>query len=99
MRSVSRILTKSFKNKSTFHVNDDNTARLGLFWHLVVSSGRAVTIDPSTGVRGSLSRGVRIWINHVILFSGAPTSLSHRSFLFRAAALPKKSFKRLGYAD
>jgi len=41
------MLTKSFKNKSTFH---DNTARLGLFWHLVVSSGRAVTIDPSTGV-------------------------------------------------
>ena len=36
-----------------------------------------------------LSRGVRIWINHVILFSGAPISLSHRSFLFRAAALPK----------
>jgi len=65
-----------------------NEDLLGLFLSLVVSSARAVTIDPSTGVRGSLSRGVRIWINHEILFSGAPNLI----------IAPLLSFPRGGFA-
>ena len=58
---------------------------LGLFLSLVVSSARAVTIDPSTGVRGSLSRGVRIWINHVILFQERQPHYRAAPFFFAAA--------------
>ena len=44
-----------------------------------------MTTGPSTGMR-SLSRGVRTCLEQSILFTGAPTSLSHRSLYAPVAA-------------